>query len=1167
MALVELALPSAEEALSEYEGRLSVAVSNGPRSTVISGDPAALDELLATLEQAGVFFRRVKVDVASHSPQMDPLRQDLLTALRNVRPHTAGIAMRSTVTGEAVSGLELDAAYWVRNLRDPVLFSSATQRLIEDGHALFVEMSPHPILLPAIEENLRAKGQEGLALGSLRREMNERSTMLESLGALYTRGCAVEWKAVQPATGRHVALPTYPWQRERYWLEAASEPAATRGPVAAPGTHPLLGQAFAPAAYPGTYFWEQWLSAGTPAYLADHQVQGEVIFPGTGYLEMALAAATEVYGEGRFMLEDLTFERMLSLSAAAPRRVQVSILEQQEGDRTTVEIASRDEESREWIRHSRGTVCDIVDDAQEVLDPPWAVQARCPKQVDGAAHYLAMGARQIQYGPAFRGVERVWVGSNEALGRVRLPEQAGVTAAYRVHPALMDACLQVGAVLFGGDGADTLVPAGIARLRVHERLPRNVWVKATLVDTDADSGLPTVDLVVMNEEGRPLLDVTGLLVHRLARMAEPDAFAGAAFTVAWHRKELAPEGASTARPKPGLWLIFTDDGGTGAALADQLRAGGEECVEVVAGRRFEGREPWRYTINPSKLEDFQRLFRETLQGNVACLGVVHLWSLDAAPWEQTTSETLLADLRRGTMSALRLVQAIVRQGFRDAPRLVLVTRDTQTTGVEASLSAVAQAPLWGLARTIAMEQPNLGCIRVDLDPERRSDEIQALVRELSSVDGEDQIALREGKRWVARLERGDVEPADTLPLPIDAEATYLITGGLGGLGLSVASWLVSRGARHLVLVGRSAPSAGANEAIGAMKEAGAKVRAWQADVSRPGDVEDMLSQMAAQMPPLRGIIHAAAVLADRTLAEMGEEQFWQPMPAKVLGAWNLHAATLDLPLDFFVMYSSAASLLGSSGQGNYAAANAFLDALAHRRNALGLPATSIQWGPFSEVGLAAAESNRGQRLSMQGVQSFTPDEGTELLSRLLKRPRAEVGLARLSVLQMIDVYPRLVSAPFFQGLREEEARAGLAPAGSGSFRDVLMGMLRGERRAALQRKILDHVGQVLRVSAERLDAHAPFLSYGVDSLMSMEVKNRLEASLGLRLSAALLYTFPTTSTLVDHLSIELQIDFGTMDETVLVHPEDEAGDETGLSEEAELALLDKKLLDLEEYLR
>jgi acyl carrier protein len=337
-------------------------------------------------------------------------------------------------------------------------------------------------------------------------------------------------------------------------------------------------------------------------------------------------------------------------------------------------------------------------------------------------------------------------------------------------------------------------------------------------------------------------------------------------------------------------------------------------------------------------------------------------------------------------------------------------------------------------------------------------------------------------------------------------------------------------------------------------------------VSRPADVEGVLAQIRDWMPPLRGIVHAAAVLEDRTLQEMAEDQFWKPIRPKVLGAWNLHAATHDLPLNFFVMYSSAAALLGSPGQGNYAAANAFLDALAHRRLALGLPAISIQWGAFSEVGLAAAQENRGERLSHRGIESFTPEDGTALFARLLARPRAEVGLLRMSVRQWVEFYPSAAAAPFLSELSDEEGRPGSAKV-AGRFRETLEGLLPWERRAALERHILECLALVLRLPLERIDARAPFGGYGMDSLMSLEIRNRLEPSLGLKLSAALLYTHPNASALVEHLLVELQLETEGGPSSISGFPGDDALTAPGLSEEATAALLNEKLLDLEDYLK
>jgi myxalamid-type polyketide synthase MxaE and MxaD len=1168
MGLVELTLPEAEKALSGYDDRLSVAVSNGPRSTVLSGDPAALEEVLAMLETRGVFCRRVKVDVASHSPQMDPLRKELLEALGDVHPRPGQLAMWSTVTGAMVSGAELDAGYWVKNLRAPVLFSNVTQRLIQEGHLLFMELSPHPILLPAVEENLRERRQEGAVIASVRRNADERRSMLEALAALYTSGVDPDWARLFPSGVRVVSLPTYPWQRERYWIEGEARAGGGGAAQASRGGHPLLGAGFRPADRPDAHYWEQWMGAASPAYVPDHRVQGQIIFPGAGYVEMALAAASEVYGDRGFVLEALSFERMLTLEERQERRVQVSLMDE-DGHRAHLAVASRDEETGEWVRHARATVCEWGEEIEQLTEPSRLTLERCPTEVPAAAHYAHMEARQIQYGPAFRGVERIWVGPDEAVGRVRLPEAAGDSSAYRVHPALLDACFQICTALFG-EGEETVVPVEVAHLHVHRRPWHEAWVRVTSSAAKPGvDGRMVADLVVVDDAGALLLEVVGLVVQRLAQAAVADPFAGCAYTVVWEPRQLAA-GIGSRSPRSAketdaaTWLVFADAGGVGAAVAEDLGARGDLCIEVAAGARFERRGPDSFTIDPSKPEDYQRLFREVISADAALRGVVHCWNLDAAPWEGTTTETLLADVRRGSVSVLHVVQELVWQGFRDAPKLVLVTRGAQSVGEFASELAVAQAPLWGLGRTIATEQPDLACTRVDLDPTPAPDEAALLVQELFASDGEDQIALREGHRLVARLEQRDLEPVETATF--DGEGTYLITGGLGGLGLTAARWLVASGARHLLLLGRSDPSDQAREAIHAMTEAGAEVRTWRADLARPADVEGALLYLDENMPRLRGIIHAAGVVEDRTLQEMGEEQFMRPIRPKILGGWNLHMATRGLPLDFFVTYSSAAALLGSPGQGNYTAANAFLDALAHARAAEGLPAMSIQWGAFSEVGLAAAQENRGQRLAHRGIDSFTPEEGTEILSRLIQRPWGEIGILRMSVRQWVEFYPRAASAPFLSLLRKAEERAGATNV-SGRFVDTLRGMSPLERRSALERHVVVCLGRMLHLAPERIEVLAPFRSYGVDSLMSLEIRNRLEASLGLRLSAALLFTYSTAATLVDHLLAELHLEAPGIEDSLAGFRVQDREMASVLSEEVAVAMLDARISDLEDYLK
>ncbi|KYG11229.1 hypothetical protein BE21_58010 [Sorangium cellulosum] len=265
MAVVELSLAEAEAALLGYEGRLSVAVSNSPRSTVLAGEPAALAEVLEILSAKGVFCRRVKVDVASHSPQIDPLRDELVAALGEIEPRRATVSMHSTVTGTTVGGPELGASYWADNVRQPVRFAEAVQALMEGGHGLFVEMSPHPLLSTSVEEIRLATKREGVAVGSLRRGQDERLSMLEALGALWVHGAAVGWERLSSADGagfRRVPLPTYAWQRERYWVEPSAGGAANGSRLVHAGGHPLLGEMQTLSTQKSTRVWETTLDLG-----------------------------------------------------------------------------------------------------------------------------------------------------------------------------------------------------------------------------------------------------------------------------------------------------------------------------------------------------------------------------------------------------------------------------------------------------------------------------------------------------------------------------------------------------------------------------------------------------------------------------------------------------------------------------------------------------------------------------------------------------------------------------------------------------------------------------------------------------------------------------------------------------------------------------------------
>jgi myxalamid-type polyketide synthase MxaB len=1472
MAVVALSLEEAQSTLQHYEDCVSIGVSSSPSSTVLSGDPGALEKILAGLDEKGVFWRWIKVDYASHSPQVEPLRPELLKAVEGVRPRSSSVPIYSTVTGKAGDGRDFDTAYWVENLRQPVLFSKAVERLAEDGHEIFLEISPHPVLLGAVEQGLRHLGREGRVLPSMR-EDEGRGVMLGSFGALHTLGYPVDWEASGWPGSRCVRLPFYPWQRERFWLEGAEAGNGRKKRVAqSNGKGHLLGTHLRSAADPGTHFWEMELSTHLLPYLGDHRVQGAAVLPAASYLEMALSASAEVYGPGSHSVEGMEFSKALFVPEDGEREVQLVLSPRMVGDASfqlySPPAGATDGEP--WTLHAGGTVRlnkAAVEAAEH--ESPEAVRARCKEEPPAKELYEAMEEHGLQYGLSFRGVERIWRRNGEAIGRLRVPDAvASEASAYRIHPAVLDACFQVLAATLAGDDADEgeiYLPVRLGELRLLGDPATGVWSHA-LLRSEVGEGITGAlegDVFLLDDAGQVILEARGLRLQALK--ANPER--GSAedlddwlYEVQWRELDSPSQEEVPAFEGEGSWLVFADESGFWRGLRALLVERGERCVVVSPGEAYREKEAGSYELRAASLEDFKRLLADALGSDQPPLrGVVHLWSLDAAQPEETTLDSLESSALMGCVGGLHLIQALVGAqavaGSAKFPRLWLVTRGSQDAGDPAPV-AVAQAPLWGFGKVVSIELPELRCTKIDLDPAMGPETTQALFQELWSEGGEDQVALRKDARLAPRLVRyapedtekrktisaaepfrlevpkpgildalelreterkkpgpGEVEirvravglnfrdvliamdlvppvledspdvgfecageisdvgegvegleigdsvvafapsclgsfvttgasfvmpkperlsfeeaatvpiafvtahyalsylgrltegervlihaaaggvgqaavriaqrrgaeifatagsaekrafleslgiehvmnsrsldfadevmeltggegvdvvlnslagefipkslsvlrsggrfleigkvdflrntrldlgllgqnisffaidlsqmmqkrpdlsrfllreavryfEADELePLPFETftiskatdafrhmaqakhigkiivslgedeirvvpkaeepvslgpDGSYLVTGGLGGLGLTVARWLVEQGAQHLVLVGRSGPSDAIREVLQELEEAGARVVVAAADVAREDQIARVIDEVRREGPPLRGVVHAAGVLDDGILTQQTRERFERVMTPKVDGAWNLHRLTQDDELDFFMLFSSGASVLGSPGQANYVAANEFLDALAHYRRAAGLPATSINWGAWAEVGLAARE-DRARHLSNQGLVAFTPEQGARLLGWILERNPVQVMAAAVDWARLLSSY----SSPLLSELAGEVT---LFPSqkrrGDGLTKEKLQAAPPEERRPLAENFLAEQLAAVLRCPTSKVDIHQPLNRLGIDSLMAVELKNRVEADLETSVPVTALLQGPSLSQLATHL--------------------------------------------------
>ncbi|MEU5786031.1 SDR family NAD(P)-dependent oxidoreductase [Micromonospora lupini] len=1085
MASVALAADEVASRLAPWGDRLTVAAVNGPASTVVAGDAEALTEFVAlTRDEARV--RVIPVDYASHTAHVEAVRDELLAALDGIRPGETDIAFYSSVTGSRIETAELDADYWYRNLRQTVHFEHATRSLLADGHRLFVESSPHPVLTVGLQETFEdAEVGVGVpaAIGTLRRDDGGWSRFLGAVAAVHTRGGAVDWAAMlgerRPATGP--VLPTYPFQEQRYWLD---EPPAATVDVSSAGldrtAHPFLSAALSPADS-DTRLLTGRLSLRTQPWLADHAVAGVVLLPGTAFLEMALTAAGEVGCTG---VEELTLDAPLILDAEHDVQLQVVVGTPAADGARPVSVHSRPAhpgEDRPWTRHAAGMVTDTVR-APAPAETSWPPEGAEP--IDVSDLYDRLDQLGYQYGPTFQGLVAAWQRGVELFTEVRLSDVLDRTG-WTLHPALLDAALHTAALEPGGLERVRL-PFSWSGARPHAVDPVMLRVSMTPVGPDRPD---TVRLALADGSGTPVLTVESLAL----RPVDPEQLrtAGSPGTENLFQLGWTPIQPAT-RAEAVRFAVLGSDRGLAGALS---RAG--ESV-----REFPHLEALTEAVsNGERAPDVVLASaRDAVPDTLA-----------AAPDGPAADPVAAAHV--GAERILLLAQRWLAEPGLAETRLVLVTELAVRTDDD-PIPDLASAPLWGLLRSVQSENPGR-FVLVDLDGTDASR--QRLPGALAT--DEPQLAVRAGRVLLPRLSRAT---ATTDPVRLDPEGTVLMTGATGVIGGVVARHLVTRhGVRHLVLATRRGPDApGADALADDLRAAGAEVRVVAADAADPQQAAGLLRHIPAAHP-LTAVINAAGVLDDGLIETMTADRLHAVLRPKVDAAWNLHRLTADVPSAQFVLFSSIAGVLGAAGQSNYAAANAFTDQLAHYRQARGMPAVALAWGLWEQSSGMTAHLSQADlaRMNRTGVLPLTVAEGLALLDAALQRPDGPTLVpARLNREALRAQAAAGLIAPVFRSLVRAPLRGATGPVADQPLGDRLARLGPDEQ----EREVADLVrGQAAMVlghdGSTPIDQNRGFLDLGFDSLTAVEFRNRLNALTGLRLPATLLFDHPSPGELTRHL--------------------------------------------------
>ncbi len=720
------------EVLGPWDGRVSVAGMNGPFETLIAGDASALEEAIGALSAAGLECRRLDIPHAPHSPQMDSILDEFEALAATVTYSAPRCRFVSNVTGGVVDAV--DAHYWRRHLREPVRFAEGVAQLVTEGCNVMLEAGPQPVLQLLARQNWR--GPKGAAwLSSLWSAQEDWAQLLRSAGELYVRGANLDWARFEREAGsvgvcRKVSLPTYPFQRERQWTDAPVVAAAESDE----SVHPLLGRRIDSVILePGQVLYHSALSAVAPAYLKDHRANGHVLLPGAAFLEMALALGRGQLAGEHLVVEHVSFERALILGE---HKRQVQCLATPGRDGLSWQVFSSADPASDtpdgWTKHADGLIQSGNSHSPVEADPMAILQQRIRDVVDPAAHYARFEGVHLQYGPEFRLIRRLWRADAEAsvLGEVRLPTNAAaIPDRYVIHPALLDACLQVSALLFLNEGREATgdsvyLPTGLDRftwlLPENRKAPVELWCAASLRNLEA--GHLTIDLVLYQKDGIVAGRIDGLQVRKIPASA----LAGAAdwrdwlYQVSWQLQEL-PKRPLPEDRSADHWLVVTAAEGLAEGVAGRLRLTGAGVT----------------LIPPS----------DSVVEYAAVLGSI-----------QPVTGLLYGGSRDGLTSVahcaglLHLIQALAAIG--SVPRLYLFTRGAVACGPVRALPGLAQSGLWGMAKVIGLEYPEAGPVVIDLDPADVDDAVDTLVSELASGAGADeQVACRGGMRYVSRLAR------------------------------------------------------------------------------------------------------------------------------------------------------------------------------------------------------------------------------------------------------------------------------------------------------------------------------------------------------------------------------------------------------------------------------
>lgn len=1117
-----------EDMLKNFEGSVSIAACNSKETFVISGEKPLVEQILNNAENAGYRVNRLKVSHAFHSPLMKPILEDFSALAKGIEYFNPKIRYISALYASEIDMNQvLGHEYWTEHILEKVDFYNAVMSISDPENYAFVEVGSHRVLSSLLKLII---DDENIVVGTLNRKKEDGIQFADSIAGLYAAGIDINWNNVcfinAEQWNKHI-LPNYQFERTSYWRDLLYDRPITYLP--ADGSSELLGQKIESPSFKGTIVFQSKFTAQYPFFIKEHIIFKTAISPAAAHVSMLLSAVSEIDAPNSCTLKSIELRAPLAVDIDEQRTVQVCLENIGDKDNASFSIVSKSLtfEDAEWLTHVQGK----MSSSKEAMDYKDNLDVAALKDTEfdfgaGAAIYQTMEESGFELGESFRRIVKSCKLNGEYVYYIQPMDAVPNKEIYIMYPGVIDSILQtmfcnVLDEVRNSAGKKTIIPYFIGEIKYNYIQSSALWCR---VSSELKDDIVYGKLEVFNESGEIIMkisDFMGKLTDRSTLLREMKKNFDSFY---YHNEWLRSEDISKNIKANELTkhILISNNAPLTENICECLRKENADvatvsvCNESVCG----------YNIGDiGQKSDWSKLLNQIAKGNEdRKFKFIYHYEPEKDSFGIGGSKGNIDFL--ALRGILNLSQSIIESGLEGRSSVKILTRNVQNPGSSKDrMINLSQSLLWGYAKVFSIEHPNIFDGIIDFD----DSSVNYLAEEIIDTE-EYELCLRNGLRYISRMQRHkDYLKRNTANLEgikILQDASYLITGGTGALGMVYAEYFVNMGAKSILLMCRRQPSEEVNKKIDDLRSLGVNINLVFADVGDRSSLETVLSSINEEVPAIRGVIHAAGILNDKMIADLEWEDFETVLSAKVVGLANLYSL-LDIDeLDFLIMLSSITSVLGNMGQANYAAANYFLNSFASYMALNNQKAYTFCWGPWLKGGMAAGSSAISENISKMGLTAITHDTGLKIIGEFFDRPFENLIIMDIDW----DRYMNNLNAKSVNNYlskivdksNSKKTTADNKQIATNTNIDILRTFPPEERKNVMLSELQKICGNIMGFGkGQKVDKNVAIKEQGADSLMIFSMRGTINKLFNVDLSVTDFFNYPTLSKLTDHLIDDL----------------------------------------------